>query len=199
MESALSKPVDRRVRKTKKLLKQGLIALLMEKDINAISINELVNRIDINRGTFYLHYRDLHDLLHQIEDEIMQELTTILNDYSAVEMKDENLLFFTDILQYIEKNADLFRLLLSQNGDMAFIRKLKKTVEENCFEHIKQIYQVDNPYHYAVFTAYSVSGCVGVIELWLQNGQKEPTSLLAKTLAHIIDRNIGYLDSLIGQ
>ena len=122
------KAIDRRVKRTKKLLRQGLISLLMEKDINSITINELVNLVDINRGTFYLHYKDLYDLLHQIEDDLMSELTGILNEYNIDGMKDENKLFFVDILKFIKENADLVLLLLSQNGDLAFLNKLKKAV-----------------------------------------------------------------------
>lgn len=189
------KATDRRVKRTKKLLRQGLISLLMEKDINSITINELVTLVDINRGTFYLHYKDLYDLLHQIEDDLMSELTGILNEYNIDGMKDENKLFFVDILKFIKENADLVLLLLSQNGDLAFLNKLKKAVEENCFQNLKQLYQHANPYSYAVFTAYSVSGSIGVIQLWLENGHSESIESLASILANIVEKGLGYLEN----
>lgn len=189
------KAIDRRVKRTKKLLRQGLISLLMEKDINSITINELVTLVDINRGTFYLHYKDLYDLLHQIEDDLMCELTGILNEYNIDGMKDENKLFFVDILKFIKENADLVLLLLSQNGDLAFLNKLKKAVEENCFQNLKQLYQHANPYSYAVFTAYSVSGSIGVIQLWLENGHSESIESLAYILANIVEKGLGYLEA----
>lgn len=186
-------PVDRRVRKTRKLLKQGLITLMMEKDINAITINELVQLIDINRGTFYLHCRDLHDLLSQIQDEVMAELQTILSGYTAEDMKNEDLPFFIDILKYIKENADLFVLLLRKNGDTSFLNKLKRTAEESCFEQLKSIYQKENPYSYAVFATFAVSGSIGVIQLWLENGHKEPVDEVAKALSTLVDSGIGFL------
>ncbi len=186
-------PVDRRVRKTRKLLKQGLITLMMEKDINAITINELVQLIDINRGTFYLHCRDLHDLLSQIQDEVMAELQTILSGYTAEDMKNEDLPFFIDILKYIKENADLFVLLLRKNGDTSFLNKLKRTVEESCFEQLKSIYQKENPYSYAVFATFAVSGSIGVIQLWLENGHKEPVDEVAKALSTLVESGIGFL------
>ena len=68
-KTSVTKPgtVDRRVRKTKKQLRQGLTQLLQTKNINEISVRELSDLVDINRGTFYLHYRDIYDLLDQIE------------------------------------------------------------------------------------------------------------------------------------
>ena len=50
---------DRRVRKTRALLRQGLIGLMREKSVQDITVKELCEACDINRGTFYLHYTDV--------------------------------------------------------------------------------------------------------------------------------------------
>ena len=70
---------DRRVRKTKAQLLQSLMTLMQEKDIKDISVKELSDLADINRGTFYLHYRDVYDMLSQVEDTIFQEFNEILD------------------------------------------------------------------------------------------------------------------------
>ena len=57
---------DRRVRKTKKQLRLALMELLAEKSAKSISVRELTERADINRGTFYIHYRDVGDLLQRL-------------------------------------------------------------------------------------------------------------------------------------
>lgn len=53
--------VDRRVRKTKKQLRECLTRLLKEKKVQDITVRELTDMADLNRGTFYLHYRDVFD------------------------------------------------------------------------------------------------------------------------------------------
>ena len=55
----MQKKVDRRVRKTKSQLRKGLARLLQEKSIGEITVKELVEEVDINRSTFYLHYSDI--------------------------------------------------------------------------------------------------------------------------------------------
>lgn len=57
--------VDRRVRKTKKQLRECLTRLLKEKKVQDITVRELTDMADLNRGTFYLHYRDVFDLLEK--------------------------------------------------------------------------------------------------------------------------------------
>ena len=66
--AATEKKEDRRVRRTKKLLTQALTQLLQEKQINEITVKELTDLADMNRGTFYLYYKDMFDMLEKIED-----------------------------------------------------------------------------------------------------------------------------------
>ena len=56
------KVVDRRVRKTKRQLRLALMKLMAEKSVKDISVRELAAIADINRGTFYIHYKDVYDL-----------------------------------------------------------------------------------------------------------------------------------------
>ena len=65
---------DRRVRRTKQLIKQSLIELMHEKPFKDITVKDITERADLNRGTFYLHYVDIYDLLSKIEDETLQAI-----------------------------------------------------------------------------------------------------------------------------
>ncbi len=72
--------VDRRVKKTKKQLRQALMDLMTEKPSKSISVRELAERADINRGTFYIHYQDVNDLLQRLEDEMATPAGAIIMD-----------------------------------------------------------------------------------------------------------------------
>ena len=74
---------DRRVRKTRGQLRQGLVRLMREKSIQDITVKELCEECDINRGTFYLHYTDVYQLLHSIEDELLVEFERVLDEWGA--------------------------------------------------------------------------------------------------------------------
>ena len=62
----MQKKTDRRVRKTKTQLRNGLAMLMKEKSVGEITVKELVDQVDINRSTFYLHYPDISGLLYEI-------------------------------------------------------------------------------------------------------------------------------------
>ena len=65
---------DRRVRRTKAQLRQALTELLREKDLRSITVRELTERADVNRGTFYAHYKDIYDMLEQCEAQLFDSL-----------------------------------------------------------------------------------------------------------------------------
>ncbi|MBP3209850.1 MAG: TetR/AcrR family transcriptional regulator, partial [Oscillospiraceae bacterium] len=73
MESTIKKE-DRRVRRTKKLLTQALTELMQQKQIKDITVTELTEKADMNRGTFYLYYRDVFDMVEKIEDDMFSAL-----------------------------------------------------------------------------------------------------------------------------
>ena len=67
---------DRRVRKTKKQLRGALTSLLLEKDISRVTVRDVADLADVNRGTFYAHYSDVYDLLHQLVWTMLAAATT---------------------------------------------------------------------------------------------------------------------------
>ena len=63
---------NRSVRNTRRRLRDGLLQLLEVKPIHDVSVKELTELVDVNRGTFYFHYQDIYDLLHRIEDDFFE-------------------------------------------------------------------------------------------------------------------------------
>ena len=77
----MAEKVDRRVRKTKAQLRAGLARLMQKKSIKEITVKELVDEVDINRSTFYLHYSDIYQMLESIENELMDEIAQAIEEY----------------------------------------------------------------------------------------------------------------------
>ena len=70
----LKNPEDRRARRSKKLLKQSLLELMKQKSFSEISVRDIAEEADMNRGTFYLHYSGTAELLKSVEEELLEEL-----------------------------------------------------------------------------------------------------------------------------
>ena len=128
------KKEDRRVRRTKKLLTQALTQLLQEKQINEITVKELTDLADMNRGTFYLYYKDIFDMLAKIEDGLFEALDEIASLHEHDDVSHQTTPILLDLFRFIEENQEMCRVLLSPHGDMNFLHRLNQVVREKCLQ-----------------------------------------------------------------
>lgn len=187
-------PVDRRVRKTRRQLRECLITLLKEKKVQDITVRELTDMADLNRGTFYLHYKDVFDLLEKTEAELQEDFNQLVCKHDAVDLKQRPSVIFNEIYSLVYDNADLIEILLGENGDLNFVNRLKQLIREKCLKDWMEVFRSGNAATFDAFFSFIVSGCIGLVQYWLQTGLKETPEQMAKLTEHIITKGIGVLE-----
>lgn len=187
-------PVDRRVRKTRRQLCECLITLLKEKKVQDITVRELTDMADLNRGTFYLHYKDVFDLLEKTEAELQEDFNQLVCKHDAVDLKQRPSVIFNEIYSLVYDNADLIEILLGENGDLNFVNRLKLLIREKCLKDWMEVFRSGNAAAFDAFFSFIVSGCIGLVQYWLQTGLKETPEQMAKLTEHIITKGIGVLE-----
>lgn len=167
----MQKSCDRRVRKTEAQLVKGLTKLMKTKSIKEITVKELADEVDINRSTFYLHYKDIYDMVEKIENSLTQNLLTTLDELSKNRVTKSTIAeFLQDTYNIIYSNCDICAVLLSKNGDISFHNKISKIIYDKTHAIIKNA-MVDSSTEneVTIATHYFISGIVGIIEVWLQD------------------------------
>ena len=187
-------PVDRRVRKTRRQIRECLITLLKEKKVQDITVRELTDMADLNRGTFYLHYKDVFDLLEKTEAELQEDFNQLVCKHDAVDLKQRPSVIFNEIYSLVYDNADLIEILLGENGDLNFVNRLKQLIREKCLKDWMEVFRSGNAAAFDAFFSFIVSGCIGLVQYWLQTGLKETPEQMAKLTEHIITKGIGVLE-----
>ena len=187
-------PVDRRVRKTRRQLRECLITLLKEKKVQDITVRELTDMADLNRGTFYLHYKDVFDLLEKTEAELQEDFNQLVCKHDAVDLKQRPSVIFNEIYSLVYDNADLIEILLGENGDLNFVNRLKQLIREKCLKDWMEVFRSGNAAAFDAFFSFIVSGCIGLVQYWLRTGLKETPEQMAKLTEHIITKGIGVLE-----
>ena len=172
----MQKKVDRRVRKTKSQLRAGLARLMQEKGIGESTVKELVNEVDINRSTFYLHYSDIPALLREIEDDMMEEMERAVREHPIKE--DSTSRFIEDIFRVLNENREISRALIGPHGDLGFVRRIEKLLEENSSEFLAQLFP-ERVQDMKYFYSYCLNGCLGFVKTWLEDGEAKPPEYAA--------------------
>lgn len=178
------KKTDRRVKYTKMVIRESFIKALSRKPITKITVKEICEGADVNRATFYMHYSDQYDLLRKIEEEIIEDISRYLLDYSFVDIRIVPTEMIVRVLEYINDNAELFDLLLNLNGDMNFQQEVIKIIGE---KHLIPLLGADlsNIKEAEYIFRFMASGAVGMIQMWLREGRKISASELASLMLRI--------------
>jgi AcrR family transcriptional regulator len=179
---------DRRIRKTQALLRRNLTCLLKKKDLKDISVSELTELSDINRGTFYLHYQDIYDLFEQIENRVMEEFTDIITKY-----RQQGLVPLTsimlDLFEYISANSDIFIALL-KTKESTFLEKVIEMNRPKSKQEWKTLFPTGREEYYEYYYVFFTSGCVELIRCWFHNGMREPSSEIAALAERLMGNSV---------
>jgi len=175
---------DRRVKYTKTALKQSLLQLLSDRPIGKITIKDICETADISRGTFYIHYQDQYDLLRQIQNEMDEDIKSTLRKKLA--NPSDNKEVPTEILICIAEQSALCKILFSDYGDAAFLKKIMYNAHDQFIDEWKtKVGQADIEQlnRFYIFTA---NGIAAVVLDWLQSGMKETPREIALFIENVI-------------
>ena len=174
---------NRSVRNTKKKLREGLLRLMEDKPINEISVKELTDLVDVNRGTFYFHYTDIYDLLRRMEEEFFESFRQTMAQ--AVE-RESAFPYLSAIFSFLGENREFCKIMLGEHGDMQFVEKVKARVDERCSHIWREAAPDSDPARFEMYNAFIINGCIGIIQKWLDEPERRGPEEISQIAAAII-------------
>jgi len=182
---------NRRINRTKTAIYSALVDLIGEKGFKAVTVSDISERADINRGTFYKHYRDKFDLFQQIEAEIINDVEGIVLQAQSLNFADFNstdnpLPIVVSIFEYMKINSRLINAILGVEGDTAYLTRLGEAVERNLKLGFLAGLRAKNflvPAEYLI--SYAIFAHFGVIRAWLANDCRESPHEMAIILSKL--------------
>lgn len=157
---------DSRVRKTKKLIRKGLTQLAEQKSIYKITVKELTEEVDINRGTFYLHYKDIPDLVASIEKEMYRDFEEILATVTVASATESPIKLLEQFCVFLQSNAEICGVLLGEHGDLNFAFKFGDMMNDKVLELFWSLRPDLNKEVYDMSYEYCKYGVTGIIRCW---------------------------------
>jgi len=168
---------DRRILRTRKLLWEALIAIIQEKEYSEITIQDIADRANVNRVTFYLHYRDKQDLLEKSVEVIFNELNSKIKPLSGenfrLDIPPEGM---TLVYQYIAENAKFYRIILGENGIPFLVNRFRKLLSELAIQRFQLVAKQESKGRIPleIVAQYAAGSIIGLINWWLENDMPIP-------------------------
>ena len=163
---------DRRTRYTRNAIRSSLLSLMQQKPFSRITVTEICRASEINRGTFYLHYYDLDDVLDDLIKEMIQDTTQVFDHVMCPE-KDRCTYPFCRKVQESRE----FRILFSD--ETASARLLDKLCELSKEDFITRLMQNSLlSYEQAEAVLYfQMNGCLAINKRMLKNNCRNWNSI----------------------
>lgn len=178
---------DRRVRRSRKMLKQGLLELMREKRFSEISVRDITDRMDLNRGTFYLHYPDTAALLQSIEMDLLDEAQALV-DAHMQETMDEHTLrpVFEPVLDFVLANQEICVALFSNNSNSAFAEHLQQLIYENGIGLVRAWVKPKSEEQLSYLLSFIAYGLIGLMKEWFDRGMVLPKETLIQAADRLV-------------
>jgi AcrR family transcriptional regulator len=195
----MNRKVDPRVKRTQQLLRDSLIALIMEKGYDAITVQDIAQRATLNRATFYLHYRDKEDLLQQTVEDILQDLISGMSMTPTAKDDEEPHPDLVYIFEHVARHSGFYKVMLGKNGLPSFMFRLMDVIRERLYERIaaKQPDEQQLKISKNIFLNYVTWAYLGVIVWWLEEDMPYSPRYMADQLTRlrVKHRSLLYGDS----
>ncbi|MCI8703175.1 MAG: TetR/AcrR family transcriptional regulator [Anaerotignum sp.] len=180
---------DRRVKRTKNLMRSALMELMDEKPFSEITAKDVTAKADLNRATFYLHYTNVFALLDEMENEVVEKFAQMLDKLEIRQGEAWEYPLIGHICDYIVENPKLCRCLLLQSRSDRLAGKLTEIMKQKG-RKVRQERGVNPESPEAEYIHQFIAyGAMGMVKQWLEEGMplsREEMMMLAERLTRPI-------------
>ncbi|GAS85736.1 TetR family transcriptional regulator [Paenibacillus amylolyticus] len=185
--------LDPRIVRTRQLIRGAFVELIQEMDIEKLSVNKIAERATINRVTFYLHYRDISDMMEKMADEMIEHIERIVNEYAPeYENKriEESWPVLVKLLEHFAENAEFYEVVLASKHTPIFTERLLKLLSrlvQSKIDRAETEAEIkESANHKEIAIWYGSSALIGTIIAWLRHDMPYSPHFLAKRLIFLM-------------
>lgn len=186
------KKPDRRTMKTKNAIFTALAELMIEKELRQITVQDISDKADIHRVTFYKHFLDIYDVYEQLTKIILSDVGILLTQHGEKPPAS----FYYDILNYMSEHSVYFKMIFSPHNTSRLYQNLLKLFIG--YEGLVLSEHFGPDYPESVLSCvirYHMNGCFAVIADWITTGLERPQEYIVKTLSELDKSIYAYLKS----
>lgn len=179
---------DLRVIKTRRNIRNTLFELMSEKELSRITISEVCARAEINRKTFYRHYRTIGDVIAELENEILGEFSAIMRKGNKSVLDAGAAIRY--ISTVIEQRREFFARLMKHNPDLFSKGKIKSMLCRMISVSLKNVGAVDNEETLRAAAEFTVSGVLSLYAAWFDEGCKTDPAFITDVAVRMTTKGL---------
>ncbi len=202
---------DRRSIRSRKMIYNALIDLIEEKGLDGFTVSDITERADLNRSTFYSHFKDRDHLIRCFEDDFfagLGDIEAMIAEVTPEELVDASigerpLECLVKLFDYLRENSDLLLALIGPSGDIRFEHMIIDNLCVSIVDKILNHKYKDNPTRLVkYYTAFIASASLGIVRMWLEDNMVESSEEMARIMFGLAELRPGEpieIDGLKGE
>ncbi|GMK43582.1 TetR family transcriptional regulator [Paenibacillus glycanilyticus] len=188
----MSEKIDRRKAKTKQQIHDSLMALIAEKGVEHVTVTDITSHANLNRGTFYLHYKDVPDVLQQLKDHVfksIEQYVVKINFRTAMEYADRQVPYplGVRIFQEFAKHADFLKVMFGPKGDLSYAIQFRKLMARHIYQKIDIPEAANLKIRRDYVVAYMTSAHFGMLMHWIECDLDQTPEQMAFIMMNIVN------------
>lgn len=180
----------RNAERTKKWIRQAFTELMAEKrTIRKITVNELCERADITKTTFYYHYSDVYAVAEEFENELIATLAETLNEIEK-DPQTDYAGYIRQVLEFLKAHEEAYKLVINASDLNYFVDKLKNIFAKRITNTAALIaYGFSDSYEKRAVQVYFLTGaCVDVVVQYFKGNITASLDVIGETVIEAIDK-----------
>ena len=191
----MAKAEYRSALRSKSLIKKALAKLMHEKELDKITVSDIIREADISRGTFYAHFPDIRSVLEQIESEEIKKLVSLVNKLKDEEnASNSSKTFLTIIFNYLNSDLDYYKMLMQSCFLNNYISRLVDIYYEETLSNLLERDPSKDINEANTYMVYTTNGAKEVLISWLKGNIKGTPDEMASRLSRLIDLSNQYYE-----
>ncbi|MFI1916861.1 TetR/AcrR family transcriptional regulator [Nocardia sp. NPDC020380] len=175
---------DRRVRRTRKMLHEAFIALVLEQGYEQTTVQDILDRADVGRSTFYVHFRDKEALLTASFDDVREQLEHDFDEMASAGRPIEVDRPAALIFDHAYRNQRVYRALCGRQGGTVVQRHLHELIVDQLLRHLPQQRSGDGP-PTEVVAHYYAAATTGLLVWWIDTEFTRSPKQLTADVSHL--------------
>lgn len=189
---SMDKPLDRRQKKTRMAIQNALLVLMRDKPIDKITVSELAIAADVNRKTFYNHYRSIADVRSELEQQHIDHFLSFIREAPTAQLRAEPNYFIEHLVTVMASNMERTRLIFD-SGEQYYLAEQFKLCALPTLEEIT-LTRAKHPEYLPYVVDYMVNGLVHLLENWVNSTNPAAPHEFAEITVNLIRSSCGILE-----
>jgi|LGVF01.2.fsa_nt_gb AcrR family transcriptional regulator len=181
---------NRKILYTKRVLRESLMELLKTKPIGKITVKELCRVADLNRSTFYSHYKDVYEIIEQMESHIVESVLRNINIDGIT--ADHQVEVFEAIFNELKSNQSELELVYLNQESMKCITLMFDQIYEISSKLLKERFKDIEENQIKYVYGFISRGCAQMGISWIENGMKEEPRAMALLMSRTLKGEFYY-------